>query len=58
MSPWLPRVTADQILRVLRRLGFEGVRSRASASTAPAFLNRTPTRPTATSRASLPANAA
>jgi hypothetical protein len=37
MSPWLPRVTADQILRVLRRLGFEGVRSRASASTAPAF---------------------
>jgi predicted RNA binding protein YcfA (HicA-like mRNA interferase family) len=30
MSPRLPRVTADQILRVLRRLGFEEVRSSGS----------------------------
>lgn len=30
MSPRLPRVTAGQILRVLRRLGFEEVRSSRS----------------------------
>jgi len=30
MSPRLPRVTAGQILRVLRRLGFEEVRSSGS----------------------------
>ena len=30
MNPRLPRVTADQILRVLRRLGFEEVRSSGS----------------------------
>ncbi len=30
MSPRLPRVTADQILRFLRRLGFEEVRSSGS----------------------------
>ena len=30
MSPRLPRVTAEQILRILRRLGFEDVRSSGS----------------------------
>ncbi len=30
MSPRLPRVTAGQILRILRRLGFEEVRSSGS----------------------------
>jgi predicted RNA binding protein YcfA (HicA-like mRNA interferase family) len=30
MSPRLPRVTAAQILRVLRRLGFEEVRASGS----------------------------
>ncbi|MBI4735324.1 MAG: type II toxin-antitoxin system HicA family toxin [candidate division NC10 bacterium] len=30
MSPRLPRVTAGQILRVLRRIGFEEVRSSGS----------------------------
>ena len=30
MSPRLPRVTAGQVLRVLRRLGFEEVRSSGS----------------------------